>query len=424
MYKKLGLRTKITPLAFILFAFTAFGVFSTTSIAKDTVEIEFLTNQYVPEASKVFKESIALYEKMNPNVKIKFKEVPFPSLFETIDTTLASGAPVMDVFSADAPLVPKYAAAGAILPFKNYTDEEMKDFLPGELEEAMWNGKFYAAPQITSSQGIYINKALFKKAGVPLPSTNPANRLTWAEVRNIAKKLTKTNGDITTQWGLIVEQSTAPYQLYPLIQSLGGEVISPDGSTVDGYINSPKAIKAMTFYQDLYCFDQVSPKEYVPEAFTSGKTAMMLGGTWHVGNFASKTGLDWMVTPHPYFEKEVTPTGSFHVAVNANTNHPKEATDFAKYLTGTQRSIALAKATNEIPSRKSVFEALPRQFAAHPNDIFLYELKNTAIPRARTPAYGAMEDILRGTFQSIITCADVKSTLNSAVARIDSFLKE
>ncbi len=424
MYKNLGLSIKSNRLVFLLFTFTTFGIFSTTSIAKDTVEIEFLTNQYVPEASKVFKEGIAIYEKMHPNVKIKFKEVPFPSLFETIDTTLASGAPVMDVFSADAPLVPKYAAAGAILPFTNYTDEEIKDFLPGELEEAMWNGKFYAAPQITSSQGLYINKTLFEEAGIPLPSKNPYNRLTWAEVRDIAKKLTKRNGDITTQWGLIVEQSTAPYQLYPLIQSLGGEVISPDGSTVDGYINSSQAVKAMTFYQDLYCFDQVSPKEYVPEAFTSGKTAMMLGGTWHVGNFASKKRLDWMVSPHPYFEKEVTPTGSFHVAINANTNHPNEAADFAKFLTGTQRSIALAKATNEIPSRKSVFEALLQQFNAHPNDIFLHEFENTAIPRARTPAYGAMENILRGTFQSIITCADVKSTLNGAVPRIDSFLKD
>ena len=57
MYKNLGLSIKSNRLVFLLFTFTTFGIFSTTSIAKDTVEIEFLTNQYVPEASKVFKKA-------------------------------------------------------------------------------------------------------------------------------------------------------------------------------------------------------------------------------------------------------------------------------------------------------------------------------------------------------------------------------
>jgi ABC-type glycerol-3-phosphate transport system substrate-binding protein len=416
---------RVAPFAAIVLAVTAVGGIPTAGMAQDTIELEYLTNQYVPETSDVLKETIALYEAENPGVKIKLTEVPFPSLFETIDTTLASGAPVMDLFSADAPLVPKYAAAGAILPLDDYyTDEEIADFLPGSLAEALWDGSFVAPPQISSSQGIYVNKALFEEAGVPLPSTDPTERLTWQEVADLAKALTKREGDVTTQWGLLIEQSTAPYQLYPLIQSLGGEVISPDGTTVDGYMNSPEAVEAMTFYQDLYCTDKVSPQEPVPEAFTSGKTAMMLGGTWHVGNFASVEGLDWIMTPHPYFEAVVTPTGAFHVAVNANTDHPEAAADFAKYLTGQERSIALFEATNEIPTRSSVFEALPEKFAAHPNDIFTYELENTAVARPRTPAYGAMEDVLRGTFQSIITCSDVQTTLDDAVARIDPLLSE
>lgn len=418
-------RDKATPLVVLALSAALVGGSAAATVAQDTIELEYLTNQYVPEMSDVLKESIAIYEADHPGVTVKLTEVPFPSLFETIDTTLASGAPVMDVFSADAPLVPKYAAAGAILPLDDhYPAEAQADFLPGSLDEALWDGSFYATPQISSSQGIYVNKALFEAAGVPLPPMDPEQRLTWAEVRDLANQLTIRDGDVTTQWGLLIEQSTAPYQLYPLIQSLGGEVISPDGTTVDGYMNSPQAVEAMTFYQELYCTDRVSPQEPPPEAFTSGKTAMMLGGTWHVGNFASVEGLDWQMTPHPYFNDVVTPTGSFHVAVNANTDHPEEAADFADFVTGVERSIAIFEATNEIPARASIFVELPEKFSAHPNEIFSYELANTAVARPRTAAYGAMENELRAAFQSIVACEDVQATLDNAVSRIDPLLNQ
>jgi ABC-type glycerol-3-phosphate transport system substrate-binding protein len=399
------------------------GGSTATTVAQDEIEIEYLTNQYVPEMSDVLKNIIRAFEAENPGISIKLTEVPFPGLFETIDTTLASGAPVMDVFSADAPLVPKYAAAGAILPLDElYPEDARADFLPGSLAEALWDGKFYAPPQVSSSQGVYVNRALFEAAGIDLPSTDPAERLTWAEIRDLANQLTVRDGDVTTQWGLLIEQSTAPYQLYPLIQSLGGEVISPDGSTIDGYMNSPAAIEAMTFYQDLYCTDGVSPQEGVPEGFASGKVAMMLGGAWYVSGFNADETLDWQMTPHPFFEDVVTPTGSFHVAVNGNTEHPAEAAAFIDFLTSAAQSTAIFEQSNEIPARRSIYEALPDKFAVHPNEIFAYELANTAVARPRTAAYGAMDSELRGAFQSIISCADVETTLNDAVSRIDPLL--
>ena len=140
--------------------------------AQQPVELEYLTVEYVPEMAAVLRETVELYEAANPGIDIKLTEVPFPSVFQTIDATLASGAPVMDVFSADAPLVPKYAAAGAILPLDDVVSpDELADFLPGSLEESMWDGRFYAIPQVSSSQGVYVNVDLFEAAGVALPPT-------------------------------------------------------------------------------------------------------------------------------------------------------------------------------------------------------------------------------------------------------------
>jgi multiple sugar transport system substrate-binding protein len=178
----------------------------------------------------------------------------------------------------------------------------------------------------------------------------------------------------------------------------------------------------MNFYQDLYCGSKVSPQETPPDAFTAGKAAMLLGGTWNVGAFDALSNLQWTMVPHPYFKTPVTPSGSFHVAVNKNSAHPAEAVEFLKFLTGEERTVALTTGTNEIPARKSAYTTLASTFASPPNSIFAYELAHTAVSRPRTPAYGAMEDILKTSFNSIITCADVKGTLNDAVTKIDAVL--
>ena len=149
---------------------------------------------------------------------------------------------------------------------------------------------------------------------------------------------------------------------------------------------------------------------------------MMLGGTWNASYFRSVDGLSWQLTPHPSFDVPVTPTGSFHIAVNANTEHPEEAAAFAAFLTSTERSIPVFERANEFPARRSVFDALPVRSSTHPNDVFVHEAATTAVARPRTAAYGAMDDVLRSAFSAIIACADVETAMAAAVERIDPLL--
>jgi fructooligosaccharide transport system substrate-binding protein len=56
----------------------------------------------------------------------------------------------------------------------------------------------------------------------------------------------RADGDQVDVWGFQWEQTTAPYQLLPLIGSLGGEYIGEDGLSVDGVVNSDPWIQAAT----------------------------------------------------------------------------------------------------------------------------------------------------------------------------------
>jgi len=47
--------------------------------------------------------------------------------------------------------------------------------------------------------------------------------------------------------------------------------MSPDGLTVDGYINTPEALAAFQWLQDVHVKDKLVPLDSLPDAFATGK---------------------------------------------------------------------------------------------------------------------------------------------------------
>jgi len=105
----------------------------------------------------------------------------------------------------------------------------------------------------------------------PLPSTDPDKRLTWDQVVQLAKKVQIEKNGVVEGWGFAFQQYDRPYQLLPLLQSNGAAALSPDGKTVNGFLNSPAAIEAAGFYGDLFKKQRVSPREQVPNLLYTGK---------------------------------------------------------------------------------------------------------------------------------------------------------
>ena len=56
-----------------------------------------------------------------------------------------------------------------------------------------------------------------------------SRRWTWEQVAEAAQKLTQNKGGKTAVWGFSFDQINELYQLQPLGESLGTDVISPDG---------------------------------------------------------------------------------------------------------------------------------------------------------------------------------------------------
>ena len=372
------------------------------------------------------------FEKLNPGIKVDIQLIPFQQLFPTLEVRLKSGT-TPDSYLVDGPLTASYAARGYLLPLnEHFTADELKAWFSSSIEAGSYAGKLYSIPYATSSVGLFFNRAIFGKQGVPLPPEKPGERLTWEQVAELARKLTIRGGDGQVEvWGLLLEQIDRPYQILPLAQSRGAKVISDDGMSTEGFITSKPFVDAARFYSKLFNEWKVSPQG-IPDAaksreyFGNGKAAMMLGAEWNISRLAEFKGLDFGLSAHPYFAGgvPVTPTGSWHVGVNSRTRLKAEAVKFTKFMTGFDATLKWHKLFGHAPARPDVYAALPDTFSAPMWQILFHEMRDTAVPRPATPGFAEYEQILREALNSIHFGADPETTLRDASRRIDRELRK
>jgi len=362
------------------------------------------------------------------SIKLAVERLPISELFRTLEIRLQARNALPDVYLVDGPLTASYAARGHLLDLGEMLGGELERFLPTALAQGTYDGKLYAMPIATSSPVLYYNKKLFAEAGIPLLSMEPEERISWEELLPIAQELTKPE---IAQFGFAFE-FVNPYQLLCLPQSLGVEVIGPDGLTASGYVDSEAMIEVFSWYQDLYQKHKVSPigvfqGAIAQEMFGQGKLAMLAGGTWNLGTFQKYSDLDYGVAPHPYFAagRAVTQTGSWHIGINPRTAHLEASQDFVKWM-ATKEAMSLFFDLRQYPPvLKEIWEDRATTDFVHPAwSIVQYELANTAVPRPATPAYREYEDFFKIAMQDMQTGSDVRESLVRAAASIDREMRK
>jgi len=376
---------------------------------------------------------IEKFEAEHPGIKVDLEEIPFSELVSQINLRFGASDDSLDVISADAPLVASYGYKNWLLPLDGvYSQAELDDFLPSAVEAGTYNSQLIAGPQSTSTQLLYYNADAFKAAGVTPPGQD--ERWTWEQVAEAAQKIqTKDAAGNVNVWGFQWEQTTAPYQLLPLIGSLGGKYIGDDGLTVDGVVNSELWVKAATFYYDMFNTYGVSPQGDAvngPDLFVNGNLAMLVAGPWQISSFSENASFEWGVSRHPYFEGNeiATATGSWHLAVNSLSTHPEEAKEFVRWMTtGAGAEMWWRDGSHDFPAQQSVlamfatnadFDNAPMSF----NRVAADEATVNPVPRPVTVGYLEYDQIYRDTFQDIRTGTDPVDALDTMVDRLDSEL--
>lgn len=396
------------------------------SARQERTQITWLTNSDWP-----LEDFLAGFHAAHPDVEVIPEALGFDALQQQIQVRLGAQSTTPDVISVDVPNTPNFGFNGWLAPLDDvFSEDEKADMLESSINAGSYDGQLLAAPVNTSTQLFFYNQDLWDQAGVTPPGID--ERWTWEQVVEAAQQLTVINDDGTAAvWGFVPEQINRIYQLGVLPASLGGQQIGEDGLTVQGIIDGPIWVDAFTFYSNLFNEWQVAPQGDIfwpPDLFETGGLASFVGGPWNIRRFAESEAVDfpWGVSRHPYFAEgePATPTGGWHIGINAYTEKMDAAQKFVHYMSTTDgNELWWRTGSGDMPALKSVlamfetepeFEEPPLSFMRTAAD----EATVNPVPRANTVCFLSYESILANTFQDIRNGAEPASALTQAANRI------
>jgi multiple sugar transport system substrate-binding protein len=204
-------------------------------------------------------EIIANFEKENPDILVQLEAVSGNDYYTRLLTQIAAGdAP--DIIQIGDDAVPMFVSKGGFLPLDDFITGnyplDTSIYLPGMLSPGQYQGSQYFLPKDFSPLAVYYNKKVFDEYNVPYPTDD----WTWDQFLATAQELTKdVDGDGQTDvWGVQLPANwTSGFEYW--VAAAGGQLISPDGTSYVGYMDSPETIKAVQFYADLYNKYKVAP---------------------------------------------------------------------------------------------------------------------------------------------------------------------
>lgn len=257
-----------------------------------------------------YNQAIAAFEKIHPNVKINLQS-DTSTYYETkLLTELANGT-APDIFLVSDDEASELAHSGQLEDITGLVNNHTyginsANFFPRVWQTGKFDGKYYYIPKDWADASVLYNKTLFKKAGLAYPQSG----WTLQQFIQDAEKLTISQNGRTSQWGVQLPGTWLRPGLEYMESAYGAQMISPDGKTVDGYLNTPQSEQAIQAYIDLYTKDHISPSINQMngfgnlDLFMTGRVAMEWTGPWNVGEYLKDPNLDFGVAPMP-----VGPTG-------------------------------------------------------------------------------------------------------------------
>lgn len=245
--------------------------------ASAPVEVRMIANEAFANQWQTL--MVPEFNKKYPNIKVTIDGVPYVELLAKSMLDATGPSPTYDIIIADDPWVPQLAEVRALLDLrsdevKGWTDPafDWDDFNAAPLAASEWKGVQYGVPLRSNMLMMFVNKALYEKAGVPVPT--PA--LTWDEYLAQAPKLVQdTNGDGTIDaWAIdtyFVREPLTPTIWQTIMNSNGGRLLDDEGKPA---FNNEIGIAALETHRKLLDY---APTGAVSHGFSESLQAFRQG---------------------------------------------------------------------------------------------------------------------------------------------------
>ena len=322
--KNIFIKTGLIVLILILAIFTI--PFGKKPANNEVVFWTLQMNDFAPYMNNVISE----FEAQNPDIKIKWIDVPFSEGEKrTLASVLSDNPP--DLINLNPDFTALLAQRGALYEIENkYTSQYNKSII----NSLKTNGKLYSLPWYATSAVTIYNKDLLKKSGTKMPKT-------YEDLAQIAPQ---------------IKQKTGAYVLLPNIteNDTMARILNKYGVNTTN-INSEKSQEVFQLFKNLYEKDLI-PKESITqthrealEKYMAEKIVFFQAGAnflTMIKENAPSTYKNTDVAPQIVGELGQNDFSLMNFVIPVRAKHKDEALKFALFLTNNENQLEMAKLTN------------------------------------------------------------------------------
>ena len=349
---------------------------------------------------------------------LNIRNLAFTDFNQQVTTAIAGGV-TPDLMIVDNPDNARYAAAGALADLTDYVKAwgQGNQFLTGPWNSTLWQGKNYGIPLGSNTVVLWINTDMAKAAGLD-PAKPPT---TWDEFETWAQKMTDPAKGVYGTALLAKKDETGTFLFLPWVLQNGGTLATLD---------SPESIAALAFWTDLVK-KGYAPKTAITDGFaeiyqqfTTGKTAMMISGTWNVATISKDApNLKWEVATLPYTKQAASSLGGENWVMFNASKQKDGAWAFLKFVTDVSYGTKLTDCMGYIPSRKDVLAQVATKSANDPTmQVFLKQMESAAA-RGPLPNWSDVSAFIQEAIQEALTGQKTpEQAMKDAAAQIDPLL--
>ncbi len=213
------------------------------------ITLKFWTHED-PNRTRIEERYIQEFEATHPNIKIERTTQASTKIIELVQTAFAANSGP-DIFNLSIEDEYQYIANARVAPIDlkaaGYASEKdlIDTYTKGMLDPVTLNGNIYGLPLELTNWCIFINKNVFRDAGLDPEKDYPK---TWEEMADVSEKLVIRDGDILTRRGFDFRYPYYLVAMLPMVEQLGGQLISDDGTTA--IVGEEAWIKFLTYMQE------------------------------------------------------------------------------------------------------------------------------------------------------------------------------
>lgn len=353
-------------------------------------EIIFWTLQmsdFSPYMNKVIKE----FEEQNPEIKIKWVDVPFSEGEKrTLASVLSDNPP--DLINLNPDFSALLAQRGALYEIDEQYTEQFNKHIINSLK---YNGRLYSLPWYATSAVTIYNKKLLSKSGAQMPKT-------FEDLGKIAP---------------IIKEKTGAYILLPNITENDTmlRILNKYG-VIALNINSEQSIQVFDYFKNLYEKDLI-PKESVTQTHREALEKYMAEQIVFFQAGANFLNMIKENAPSTYKNTDVAPqiTGKLgqndfslmNFVIPVRAKHKQEALKFVLFLTNYENQLELAKLTNILAVNEKTLK----------DDFYTTYDENDLMAKARVISAKQLYEI-EPSFKTLKDQKEVNTIVNTAVQQI------